>query len=180
MTMKLLRLTNSVGVGLRVRIGSVRQAINVIGRRHIQRWLQLLLFSRNGEADIARNPLMQLAALKGNFMERLARRCYPQQSALHDQAFLAGLMSLMPAALGVPMEEILEQLAMAPALRQALLTRAGELGALLELTERYDDEDIEGVENALSMIGHRIGREVLNQCLAESIAWVQTLAMEAG
>jgi EAL and modified HD-GYP domain-containing signal transduction protein len=123
---------------------------------------------------------MQLAALKGNFMERLARRCYPQQSALHDQAFLAGLMSLMPAALGVPMEEILEQLAMAPALRQALLTRAGELGALLELTERYDDEDIEGVENALSMIGHRIGREVLNQCLAESIAWVQTLAMEAG
>lgn len=179
LTMKLLRLTNSVGVGLRVRIGSVRQAITVIGRRHIQRWLQLLLFSHHGGADLERNPLMQLAALKGNFMERLARRSYPQQPALHDLAFLAGLMSLMPTLLGMSMEDILEQLAVAPALRQALLMRAGELGLLLGLTECYDGEDIAGIERLLGQMGYRIGGEVLNQCLVESIAWVQSLAVAA-
>lgn len=179
LTMKLLRLTNSVGIGLRVKIGSVRQAISVIGRRHIQRWLQLLLFSQHGHTDIGRNPLMQLAALKGNFMERLAQRCYPQQSALHEQAFLAGLMSLMPALLGMTMEEILEQLAIAIPLRHALLMRAGELGMLLDLTEAFDGESLEGVNAALALLGHRIGQEVLNLCLVESIAWVQSLTVDA-
>lgn len=179
LTIKLLRLTNSAGVGLRVRIGSVRQAINVIGRRHIQRWLQLLLFSHSGGDDILRNPLMQYAALKGNFMERLARRAYPQQAALGDLSFLAGLMSLMPAALGMPMADILDQLAIVPQLRQALLERQGELGLLLGLTDCYDNDDPDGVDAMLRQLGSRIKRETLNQCLAESIAWVQSLGVEA-
>ncbi len=179
LTMKLLRLTNSLGIGLRVRIGSVRQAINVIGRWHIQRWLQLLLYSQNGGRDIEANPLMQLATLKGNFMERLALRCFPQQSGLQDQAFLAGLMSPMPAVLCMKMEDILDQLAIAPLLRQALLMRGGELGILLDLTDCYDNNDPAGVEAVLATLGHCIGREVLNQCLVESIAWVQSLGTEA-
>jgi EAL and modified HD-GYP domain-containing signal transduction protein len=181
LTVNLLRLTNSAGVGLRVRIGSVRQAVTVIGRRHILRWLQLLLYSRDGGmAGFARNPLMQLAALKGNFMEQLAHRCFPGQNALPDLAFLAGLMSLMPAALGMPMAEILEQIAIAPPLRQALLTREGELGQLLELTDRYDADDPAGTDRMLALLGGGVGRETLNQCLAESIAWVQSLGEEAG
>jgi len=180
LTVNLLRLTNSAGVGLRVRIGSVRQAVTVIGRRHILRWLQLLLYSRDGGmAGFARNPLMQLAALKGNFMERLAQRCFPEQNALPDLAFLAGLMSLMPVALGMPMTEILEQIAIAPPLRQALLTREGELGQLLELTDRYDADDPAGTDRMLALLGQRIGRETLNQCLAEAIAWVQSLGTDA-
>lgn len=180
LTVNLLRLTNSAGVGLRVRIASVRQAVTVIGRRHILRWLQLLLYSRDGGmASFARNPLMQLAALKGNFMELLAHRSFPQQNTLPDLAFLAGLMSLMPAALGMPMVDILEQIAIAPQLRQALLTREGDLGLLLELTDCYDNDDPGGADRALDRLGHRIGRETLNQCLAESIAWVQSLGMEA-
>lgn len=180
LTVKLLRLTNSVGVGLRTRIGSVRQAINIVGRRPLLRWLQLLLYSHGGGAeDFERNPLMQLAALKGNFMERLARRCFPQQEAvMADLAFLTGMMSLMPAALGMPMAEILDQIAVAAPLRQALLLREGELGLLLELTERYDDNDLAGVDKMLVELGKRVSRETLNQCLAESIAWVQNLTVE--
>lgn len=180
LTVNLLRLTNSAGVGLRVRIASVRQAVTVIGRRHILRWLQLLLYSREGGmAAFAHNPLMQLAALKGNFMELLARRAFPQQNALPDLAFLAGLMSLMPAALSMPMATILEQIAIAPQLRQALLNREGDLGLLLELTDCYDNDDPAGADRALARLGYRIGRETLNQCLAEAIAWVQGLGVEA-
>lgn len=180
LTVKLLRLTNSVGVGLRTRIGSVRQAINIVGRRPLQRWLQLLLFSHgDGAEDFERNPLMQLAALKGNFMERLARRCFArQETAMADLAFLAGMMSLMPAALGLPMAEILDQIAVAVPLRQALLLHEGELGRLLELTDRYDANDLSGVDKMLAELGSGMNREILAQCLAESIAWVQALATE--
>ncbi len=180
LTLKLLRLTNSAGVGLRVRIASVRQAVNLIGRRHIQRWLQLLLFSHNGGAgDIECNPLMQLSALKGAFMERLAQRCYPNQTTLPEIAFLAGLMSLMPSAFGMPMADILEQISVVPELRFALLAREGDLGQLLELTDRYDNDDPVGADAVLQQLGYRITHETLNQCLVDSIAWVQSLAVEA-
>lgn len=181
LTVNLLRLTNSAAVGLRTRITSVRQAVTVLGRRQILRWLQLLLYSRPGgqHVDIERNPLMQLAAFKGNFMERLARLCHPDQSGLADAAFLCGLMSLMPAALGLPMSEILEQIAIGPQLNAALLSREGELGLLLDLTDSYDKDDADGAARALIQLGGRIDREALNQCLTESMAWVQSLASEA-
>ena len=178
LTIKLLRLTNSVGVGLAVRVSSVRHAISIIGRRQIQRWLQLLMFSQGGNADIERNPLMQLAAFKGNFMERLASRCFPQLPSLPDLAFLAGLMSLMPAALGMPMEIILEQIDVAPQLGQALTRRSGELGVLLDLTDSYDNDDCAGADRALFLLGNRISRETLNRCLADSMAWVQQLMVD--
>lgn len=178
LTLRLLRLTNSVALGLRVRISSVRHAINVIGRRQILRWLQLLLFSQGGAgSDLAVNPLMQLAAFKGYFMERLARRC-SKEPGFADQAFLAGMMSLMPVALGMPMAEILEQIVVVPQLRQALLAREGDLGQLLELTDCYDNDDPAGVSVALARLPGRIGHEVLNQCLAEAMTWVQGLGVE--
>jgi hypothetical protein len=31
----------------------------------------------------------------------------------------------------------------------------------------------------LALLGQRVGRETLNQCLAESIAWVQSLGVDA-
>jgi c-di-GMP-related signal transduction protein len=180
LTVKLLRLTNSVGVGLRVHISSVKQAINVIGRRHIQRWLQLLLYSNHGTGDaFERNPLMQLAALKGRFMEALAGHAQPRNKELAEQAFLVGMMSLMPAALGMSIEAILEQIDIAAPLRAALLTHEGDLGQLLALTECFDNEDVAGTQAALEIIGPSVSLELMSRCLADSIAWVQALATPA-
>lgn len=179
LTFKLLRLTNSASIGARVRISSVRQAINLIGRRALARWVQLLMFSRSPTADdIERNPLMQLAALKGYFTERLARLCFPQQPSYPDMAFLAGLMSLIPTAMGVSMEDVLAQIEVAAKLRQALLERTGEIGVLLDLTESYDNHDQAAVVNALGRLGYSIGPDDLNRTLIEAIAWVQGLAVE--
>ena len=179
LTIKLLRLTNSASIGCRVRIASVRQAINVIGRRALLRWVQLLMFSRSQNADdMERNPLMQLAALKGRFMEQLARLCFPNQPSFPDTAFLAGLMSLMPVALGITIKDILDQIDVAPRLRQALQERTGEIGLLLDLTDSFDNRDPAAVNQALGRLGNCIGVEDLNRVLVDSIAWVQGLAVE--
>ncbi len=180
LTLKLLRLTNSASIGCRVRIASVRQAINVIGRRALLRWVQLLMFSRSQSADdMERNPLMQLAALKGRFMEQLAKLCFPNQPTFPDTAFLAGLMSLMPIALGISVKDILDQIDVAPRLRQALQERTGEIGLLLDLTDSFDNRDPAAVNQALERLGHCIGVEELNRVLVDSIAWVQGLAVES-
>lgn len=170
----LLRLTNSVGVGgsLSTRITSIRNAIAVLGQRQLLRWLQLLLFYQPGK-PASRNPLLQLAALRGRLMELVAEAAYPTRKDLHDLAFITGLMSLMPAALGLPMTDILAQIAVAPDARRALSRHEGELGLLLELIERYDDNDAVATAGFLHRAGGRLTVDDLGGLLADAIAWVQ-------
>ena len=175
----LLRLTNSVGVGARTRISSVRQAITVLGRRQLQRWLQLLLFSPDSNVDLAHNPLLQLAALRGRFMELLVERLLPGQRDLNDPAFITGLMSVVPAALGMSMTDVLAQVAVGSDVRLALAHREGTLGKLFALVERYDDNDIAGTQALLASYGAAGTLGLLGEILGESLAWVQQLGVDA-
>ena len=58
------------------------------------------------------NPLLQLAATRGRLMELLADRTPDVKQGgrdLVDQAFMVGILSLMPALLGGGVREILAQ-----------------------------------------------------------------------
>jgi EAL and modified HD-GYP domain-containing signal transduction protein len=179
LVINLLRLTNSVGVGARARITSVRHAITVLGRRQLQRWLQLLLFSRGADIDLAHNPLLQLAALRGRFMELLVEKLHPGQRDLRDPAFITGLMSVVPAALGMSMTDVLAQIAVGNDVRLALTHREGTLGKLFALTERYDDNDVAGVQELLSPYGAAASLGLLGEILGEALVWVQQLGVDA-
>jgi EAL and modified HD-GYP domain-containing signal transduction protein len=172
LTVNLLRLVNSVGTGLGRRIDSLRQAVTVLGRKQLLRWLQLLLMaSPESNGNPERNPLLQLAALRGRLMENLAGQSVPGNRALGDHAFLTGIMSLMPAALGLPMDEILTQISVAPEVHEALAAHEGPLGQLLALVERLDDNDWEGCDTLLAS-NDALSRESLNAGLTEALAWI--------
>lgn len=172
LVINLLRLTNSVGIGARSPVSSVRHAIALLGRRQLLRWLQLLLFSRNGGRDIGNNPLMQHAALRGRFMELLAAAHLGERSGQGDSAFIVGMMSLMPAALGLTIDAILDRISVPAEVRGALVSGDEPLGPLLELTLRYDDNDMSGTASAMARLGGSIDHAVLNQCLTDALAWV--------
>ncbi len=178
LVINLLRLTNSVGVGARSRISSVRHAISIIGRRQLQRWLQLLLFSRGEQVDLKHNPLMQYAALRGRFMELLVEQLYRDKRELRDPAFITGLMSVMPAALQMSMTEILAQIAVDNDVRLALSRREGLLGDLLTLLDRYDANDIPGLQQSLGRFGG-VHFGLLVEVLTEAMTWVQQLETPA-
>ena len=179
LVINLLRLTNSVGVGARTRITSVRQAITVLGRRQLQRWLQLLLFSRGATIDLSHNPLLQLAALRGRFMELLVDRLLPEQRELSDPAFITGLMSVVPAALGMSMTDVLSQISVGNEVRLALANREGTLGQLFALVECYDDNDIAGTQALLGRFGPAATPGLLGEILGESLAWVRQIGEES-
>ena len=133
LTVNMLRLTNSVSCGLSTTITSLRHAITLLGRRSLQRWLQLLAYSgAPGQAPGA-NPLLQLAATRGRLMELLAARSHGGSRELAEQAFMVGIVSLMPALLGVSMPDLLGQLAVAPRVKAALIERSGVHGQLLQI-----------------------------------------------
>lgn len=174
LAVNLLSIVNSVAYSLSRRISSLRQAINVLGRRQLQRWLQLLLMTPAGKApDASRTPLLQVAALRGRMMEVLVGHLRPRDSALAGQAFITGIMSMMPAALGLPMNEIFEQIALEQEIVAALQSYQGLLGKMLALIECYDAEDTNGCDQILAgFLGTGLDRNMLNTCLMESLRWI--------
>ena len=176
LSVKLLRIVNSVAYGFSRPIGSLRDAITVLGRRQLRRWLHLLLMTPAGaDADASRSPLLQLAALRGRMMELLVERVSAGhgRQKLADQAFITGLMSMLPAALGLPMNEIFEQIALEREVRAALATRAGTLGKTLALLDAFDAEDGDTCDALLAAFATpALTRTALNQCLVESLRWV--------
>ncbi|MDP2795593.1 MAG: EAL domain-containing protein [Sulfurisoma sp.] len=178
LTLNLLRLTNSVAIGARNRISSIRSAINILGRRQLQRWLQLLLYADGADPVVSHNPMLILAATRGRFMELLAARLHPKDKALADLAFMTGIMSLMPAVFGMAMEDILEQLAVVPEVKRALLEHAGEVGVLLGLAESSESSTMEGVAELMDQLPE-LTATTLSACLAEALVWVQQLDKSA-
>jgi len=177
LTVNMLRLTNSVGSGLTTRITSLRHAITILGRRQLQRWLQLLIYTNPKGGSQGENPLLQLAATRGRLMELLADRLAPRNREFADQGFMVGIMSLMPALLGVAMEEILAQLPVAQRVKQALVERTGQHGQLLQLAEATEQTEPAILEEALQRVPG-ISLEFLEDCLAQALYWANNLGRE--
>jgi c-di-GMP-related signal transduction protein len=177
LTLNLLRLTNSVAIGARNRISSIRSAITILGRRQLQRWLQLLLYADSEGKAVGHNPMLMLAATRGRFMELLAARLHPKDRALADLAFMTGIMSLMPTLMGVALEEILKGINVGADIRAALEHGEGELGTLLVLSEALENgngtlchdlvEDLPGADHT-----------IVNTCLTQALAWASNIGRE--
>jgi c-di-GMP-related signal transduction protein len=80
----------------------------VLGRRQLQRWLQLLLYARQ-QPDGLPNLLLPLAARRGAQLEALARLQGDDRDA-QDLAFMTGVFSLLDRLLHMPMSEIAAEL----------------------------------------------------------------------
>ena len=125
----LLRLVNSVAMGFKREITSLAQAILLLGRQQLRRWLQLLLFSARDD-DPRCAMLAAHVTLRARSMELLAEACGLDR-ATQDQAFMVGMFSMLGTLFGQPLPQVLATLTLPDALRRALLDGEGTLGQLL-------------------------------------------------
>lgn len=177
LSVSMLRLVNSVGTGIRTHISSLRQAVIILGRRQFSRWLQLLLYADPG--DQRASPLLILAALRGRFAELIAERSCPGDAHVRDAAYMVGILSLTPALLGQTMEDVLPSLNLSSPIQDALLSRKGILGAILEMSELLESGNLPACQDCL----HRLpllDTEQLNVCHAEALAWANQIEIERG
>jgi EAL and modified HD-GYP domain-containing signal transduction protein len=132
----LLKLVNSAAFSCGTPITSFGQAISRIGRRQLQRWLQLLLYARQ-QPDGPLNLLLPLAAMRGAALEALCKR----DGAGHDErdecdlVFMTGVFSLLDRLFHMPMDEVLRDLRLPAHVEAALLHREGRLGQRLRLLD---------------------------------------------
>ena len=178
LTVNLLRMTNSVGAGCSETITSLRHAITVLGRRQLQRWLQLLVFASGSQAG-STNPLLMMAATRGRLMELLAGELRSGDAAFSDQAFMVGIMSLMPALVGQPIADIVAPLGLSAPVRDALCEQAGALGQLLQVAEASEGGDLDLLGDRLAALPG-LGPKALNRAQTQALQWANSIAREKG
>jgi len=175
----LLRLVNSVACGLSRKVGSLRQAVVVLGRRQLQRWVQLLLYTLDGKEGKASSPLMQLAATRGKLMETMSLVLRPNDRESHERAFMTGILSLLDTLMGIPLPEIVTHLNLPEEVALALLARRGELGAMLALCVKLEEDDWLAVSTLLAGMPALSLQEV-SAAQMQAIKWANSFSEDRG
>jgi len=173
LTYNLLKLVNSVGIGAGQKVDSLAKAIMVVGRRQLQRWLQLLLYSID-DKNQSSSPLMQLAATRAKILEIVCRCLHNQDTAMQERAFITGSFSLLDTLLSISMPDIMSKLNLHDEVKLALTRREGELGILLKLIETLETGDFETVEQQLFLLPG-LDAAMLNEAQMAAIRWVSSL-----
>ncbi len=149
----LLRMVNSAASGLPSTINSIKRAIMIIGRKQLQRWIQILLYAAKQRDGGASDALMQTATVRGRLLESIAIADRPHDKNHQDRAFMVGVLSLLDTLLGMEMSELVSTLSIQKDMGEALLTRRGYLGHQLELIEAHEKGEYETVSCMLSDMG---------------------------
>jgi EAL and modified HD-GYP domain-containing signal transduction protein len=135
---RLLRQLNSAAVAPGVELGTIEQAVALLGRNELYRWVSVLLV-RQGPQRPAAPALQAMTLARARFFELLAET---RGDTASGALFPLGLASLLPRLLQTSMEEALASLQLHPQAQAALMERAGPWCVYLELAEMLDEGDL--------------------------------------
>jgi len=164
----LLRLVNSLGVGTSRRVTSFAQALLILGRQQLRRWLNLMLFAA-GEGDVRSAMLLARVAVRARAMESLAR-ALGLDKQMQEMAFMTGMFSLLGILFGRPLAEVLQPLAIGELVQAALLSHQGELGALLTVIETAEAGRLGDVAAQLAAL--QLGVDEFNAIVIDANGWM--------
>lgn len=172
----LLKLVNSLGMGTGRKVTSFSQAILILGRQQLRRWLNLMLFA--ARSDDVRSPmLLARVSVRARTMELLARET-GQGKQVQEQAFMVGMFSLLGVLFGVPLGELLAPLNLGDAAQQALLAKSGALGELLAIVEAAEHADMVAVAAGLEAL--QLPALDFNRLVAEANLWMLDVTGDVG
>ncbi len=172
---QLLKLVNSVAFAPGKKITSFGQAIAMLGRRQLQRWLQLLLYARQPGSQHA-SPLLPRAAQRAGLMEALAKR-QGLAREMQDHAFMVGMFSLLDQLFGMPVPEVIGPLNLPDPVVLGLTMGEGSLGALLAAVIASDGQPTPALAATVASIG--IAPEDWAAAQVEALRWAVQVSKEA-
>lgn len=137
LTYRLLRYANSPAIGARQPVQTVQAAVQLLGRRELQRWLSVQLLSA-GTTRQAAAALEEGALARGRLLEALASR---RGEAQPGAQFTLGLLSMIEPLLQLPLADAIAPLRLGDEVQDALLRRQGPWADRLDLLDALDGGD---------------------------------------
>lgn len=157
LTFMLLKYTNSALLNRQGGILTIQQALNALGLNRLRTITMTIMMANNGPAS---RLLLAQALTRAAMCERLAGEMAEEQPGA---AFTAGLLSMMGLLINDSLTDLLAQIPMSTAVREAILLRRHALGDLLNA--------VEGFENARTGTWSNEQVERFNQVWLQSQVW---------
>jgi EAL and modified HD-GYP domain-containing signal transduction protein len=148
LTYRLLRHANSPLLGLRRKVDSVEDALQLMGRQALFRLLTVLLVARSDSRPTA-VALHELALTRAHFLEDLARTIWAPAATLYT----TGLLSLLDVMMQQPMDKVLTSIGLKDESLDALLHRRGPWHELLELARCLETGQLERAHELAAPLG---------------------------
>jgi EAL and modified HD-GYP domain-containing signal transduction protein len=171
MSYQLLKLVNSAYFSLRTRVGTIKQAVVIVGMRQLLDWVYLLSFSSG--AGSSSDVLIRLAFQRGEIAQSLARQV-PILQAEHGDCYLVGMFSVLDQLLENNLSTILAELPLKDEVRTALLEKEGPMGLLYQLIlmyEKGDWQEVTKLRNTLGLQEDRVNETYLDCVKNVSKTW---------
>ncbi|WP_432697199.1 EAL and HDOD domain-containing protein [Marinobacterium sp. YM272] len=165
LTYRILRVVNSAAFNLRKEITSLSHAIALLGMEQIRRWVMLFLANNDQDKpdDLTRNMLQ-----RGRMCELLAEMTGREEPINH---FIVGLLSQLDVMLDIDMSELMDQVPLRQDIKDALISRQGSYGEVLQEVEYYERGEFEHLRKMLD-------RQYYEVSYRHSVGWA-TQVMQA-
>lgn len=168
LTFHLLKWANSPATGLGHAVTSVNQAIMVLGRAQMVRWLTVAMF-RMGHKHDRDEALLEIALARARCLETLVAPRLTQPK--RDELFLIGLLSLFDILLHMPMAKILSQMHLSDEVVDVLLRSMGPYASYLMLALAMEKGRVAQVAELANRLG--IPLETLQATQNAAYVWAQ-------
>ncbi|MBU6272570.1 MAG: HDOD domain-containing protein [Betaproteobacteria bacterium] len=170
---QLLRHVNSAWYALPRTAHSVDDAVMMIGRDGLFRWLTQLLTAQAAQRPSSR-ALQEVALARARLMELLGEA----QSIPATPLFTTGLLSLLDVMLRMPIGEALAPLHLPQPATRALVNGDGPWHPMLDLVRRLEKRDMQAASELAELYG---GIDWVSTCAEESWHWARAVrAADAG
>lgn len=170
LTFKLLRYINSPGMGLQHQVNDIHKALMVLGRDRFYRWLSLLVFDFK-QPGYKENVLKEQALSRARLMELLSGKGSITASA--DHLFITGLFSLLDVLIGMPLAEVLKQIALPAEVVGALNGEEGMIRDVLALVVAVESNNSEEANRLAAQFN--LDAQQVTELLVEALAWAQKI-----
>jgi len=171
LTFRLLRLVNSPIFAFHQEVRSIETAIIAVGEETFRRIVSLAVLSElNGDEP---PEILHMALVRARFCELAAALCGLDPA----EQYLLGMLSLVPAMLRLPMEELTPSLPLRSQICEALqgtMNPERSLLAWLEFNERGDWTGCDRLVQACNL-----NQKQFMKCYLDSVVWAQAALRSA-
>ena len=171
---KLIAMANSPMLGFAQSITSIDQAIIILGREQLYRWISIGMF-RMDAGSPRDDVLLELALSRGRFLELIGQLHHGKTAC--DELFLLGLLSLLDILLGIPMPTVAQRINLSTELSDVLLNSSGPLARYLMLVIAIEKGHGENISRLAGQLD--IALDIIESASAEAQSWAEN-ALSSG
>jgi len=161
LTHKLLSAINHPSNNIPQVVETLKDAVNFMGLKRLKFWVNMMMLS---EIEDVPKELLTTALVRAKFMEDIAEK--QGKSDEKDRYFMTGMFSTLNAFLKASMVDIVDQLPLSKAVKEALVDQSGDMGKSLFVIRSLE-------QGNSSMMGAGVDIMQISSAYMSANSWAQ-------